>query len=85
MVPISQRLTILNNNTSILPVCKIVFGQICTRNQDVIVENMRLHMMHSKNFPERRIGKLALKQTGVGVMVKSKSNWSIEVVKLKWF
>ncbi len=84
MVPVSQRFTILNHDASVLPVCKVVFGQIGTRNQDIIIEYMRLHVVNSEYLSERRIRKLAFEQTRVWVVVESHSNRSIEIVEFEW-
>ena len=85
MVPVSQRFTILNHYVSVLPVCKIVFGQIGTRDQDIVIKDMRLHMVYSKNLPEGRIRKLSFEQTRVWVVVESDPNRAIEIVEFQWF
>ena len=84
MEPISQQLTILHHHTPILPISEVVLTQVGTRNHHIIVKDMRFHMVHSKDLPQRTIREFTFQHARIRVVVKTNPHIPIEIVQLQW-
>lgn len=72
--------TVLDNHATILSICKVVFGQVCSCNQDIIVEDMSLDMMDAENFSKARLWETTLHETSVRHVKEANSHLFVE-----WF
>lgn len=82
--PVSQQLAILHHHTPVLPISEVVLTQVGARNHHTIVKHVRLHMVHSKDLPQRTIREFAFQHARIRIVVETNPHIPIEIVELQW-